>query len=355
MPLDTGTTYETEAQRWQAVQARDAGADGHFFYSVLTTGVYCRPSCAARPARRENVSFHLTCEAAERAGYRACKRCRPNGPSRAETKAAAVAEACRIIEGAEEMPSLEALAGAVGMSRYHFHRTFKEATGVTPRDYAAARRTERLKERLDGGGSVTEAFHGAGFGSNGRFYEQAGALLGMRPRDWKQGGRDAEIRFAIGQCSLGAVLVAATEKGICAIQFGDDPQKLLDGLQDRFPRARLIGGDAGFEKLVARVVGLVERPAEAISLPLDISGTAFQQRVWKALRDIPAGTTLTYGELAERIGSPAAVRAVATACASNEIAVAIPCHRVIRKGGAMAGYRWGIERKQALLAREGVA
>jgi AraC family transcriptional regulator of adaptative response/methylated-DNA-[protein]-cysteine methyltransferase len=354
MPLDTGTPYDTEAQRWQAVQARDAAADGRFYYSVLTTGVYCRPSCAARPARRENVSFHLTCEAAERAGYRACKRCRPNGPSQAERHATAVAEACRIIEGAEEMPSLEALSSAVGLSRYHFHRIFKEATGVTPRDYAVARRTARLKERLDGEGSVTEAFHGAGFGSNGRFYEQSSGLLGMRPKDWKQGGRDAEIRFALGQCSLGAVLVAATQKGICAIQFGDDPQKLLDGLQDRFPKAQFIGGDAEFEALVARVVGLVERPAEAISLPLDISGTAFQQRVWKALRDIPAGTTLTYGELAERIGSPAAVRAVATACASNEIAVAIPCHRVIRKGGAMAGYRWGIERKQALLAREGV-
>lgn len=354
MPLD-GTPYETEAQRWQAVQARDAGADGHFLYAVLTTGVYCRPSCAARPARRENVSFHLTCEAAERAGYRACKRCRPDGPSRAESKAAAVAEACRLIEVAEEMPSLEALAEAAGMSRYHFHRVFKEATGVTPRDYAAARRAERLKERLDGGGSVTEAFHGAGFGSNGRFYEQAGALLGMRPKDWKDGGRDADIRFAIGQCSLGAVLVATTERGICAIQFGDDPQALLDALQDRFPKARLIGGDAEFEALVARVVGLVERPAAAVSLPLDVRGTAFQQRVWKALREIPAGTTLTYAELAARIGSPAAVRAVATACASNEIAVAIPCHRVIRKGGALAGYRWGIERKQALLAREGVA
>lgn len=354
MPLD-GTPYETDAQRWQAVQARDAGADGHFFYAVLTTGVYCRPSCAARPARRENVSFHLTCEAAERAGYRACKRCRPNGPSQAERHATAVAEACRIIESAEEMPALEALAEAVGMSRFHFHRVFKEATGVTPRDYAAARRAERLKERLDGGGSVTEAFHGAGFGSNGRFYEQAGALLGMRPKDWKEGGRDAEIRFALGQCSLGAVLVAATEKGICAIQFGDDPQALLDALQDRFPKARLIGGDAAFEALVARVVGLVERPSETVSLPLDVRGTAFQQRVWKALREIPAGTTLTYAEVAERIGSPAAVRAVATACASNEIAVAIPCHRVIRKGGALAGYRWGIERKQALLAREGVA
>lgn len=355
MPLDLKTSYATDVQRWQAVQARDADADGHFFYAVLTTGVYCRPSCAARPARRENVSFHLTREAAERAGYRACKRCRPDGANPAERHAAAVAEACRIMAAAEEIPTLEALSAAVGMSRFRFHHVFKGATGVTPRDYAAARRAERLKERLDGGDSVTEAFHGAGFGSNGRFYEQAGSLLGMRPKEWKQGGRDAEIRFALGQCSLGAVLVAATQKGICAIQFGEDPQTLLDALQDRFPKARLIGGDAEFEALVARVVGLVERPSEAVSLPLDIRGTAFQQRVWKALRDIPAGTTLTYGELAERIGSPAAVRAVATACASNEIAVAIPCHRVIRKGGALAGYRWGIARKQALLAREGAA
>ncbi|MDB5412726.1 MAG: bifunctional DNA-binding transcriptional regulator/O6-methylguanine-DNA methyltransferase Ada [Rubritepida sp.] len=345
-------TQENDTLRWQAVQQRDGAADGSFFYAVLTTGVYCRPSCASRPARRENVSFHLTCEAAERAGYRACKRCRPDGASQAERHAAAVAEACGIIEASDEMPALEVLAGAVGLSRFHFHRIFKQATGVTPRDYAAARRADRLRQSLDGAGSVTAAFHDAGFGSNGRFYAQAGALLGMRPGEWKDGGRDAEIRFALGQCSLGAVLVAATEKGICAIHFGEEPQVLLDALQDRFPKARLIGGDAEFEKLVAQAVGLVERPHEAVALPLDVRGTAFQQRVWKALRDIPAGETASYAEVAARIGQPSAVRAVATACASNEIAVAIPCHRVVRKGGALSGYRWGVERKLALLTRE---
>ncbi|WP_424810578.1 bifunctional DNA-binding transcriptional regulator/O6-methylguanine-DNA methyltransferase Ada [Roseococcus sp. YIM B11640] len=351
MPLDTETPYETEEQRWAAVRARDAAADGHFVFSVLTTGVYCRPSCAARPARRENVSFHADGPAAERAGYRACKRCRPNGPGQAERHAAAVAEACRIIDAAEEAPSLDVLAKAVGLSRFHFHRVFREATGVTPRDYAAARRAERLKEGLESEASVTEAFHGAGFGSNGRFYEQAGALLGMRPTDWKDGGRDAEIRFAVAATSLGPLLVAATRKGICTIAFHEDEA----ALRTRFPKARLIAGDAGFEALLQRAVALVERPSESAALPLDVRGTAFQQRVWKALREIPAGTTLTYSELADRIGQPNAVRAVASACARNEIAVAIPCHRVIGKDGTMAGYRWGIERKRALLRREGAA
>ncbi|WP_159994122.1 bifunctional DNA-binding transcriptional regulator/O6-methylguanine-DNA methyltransferase Ada [Roseomonas sp. 18066] len=357
MALDATTTlrdFSSDAARWQAVQARDRAADGRFVYAVLTTGVYCRPSCPSRPKRPENLSYHATPAAAEQAGYRPCKRCRPDGPAPEAMEAAAIAQACRIIEDADEIPPLESLAAAVGLSRFHFHRRFKALTGVTPRDYAAAHRAARLRDGLETGQTVTAAYHQAGFGSNGRFYAEAEGLLGMRPGEWKDGGRDAEIRFALGECSLGSVLVAATARGICAIQLGDTPEPLLEALQSRFPKARLIGGDADFEALVARVVALVEQPAGpgAESLPLDIRGTAFQQRVWKALREIPVGRTESYAEVAARLGQPSAVRAVARACATNEIAVVIPCHRVVRTGGALAGYRWGLARKQALLERE---
>lgn len=345
--------YADEPSRLAAVRGRDRAADGHFVYAVVTTGVFCRPSCPARPARAENIRFYADPAEAVRAGYRPCKRCRPTGPDFAETQAALIARACRMIEAAEETPDLAALAAAAGLSRFHFHRLFKAVTGVTPRAWAAARRAERMRAGLAEAATVTEALYGAGYGSNSRYYEQAGAILGMTATAWRDGGRDAEIRFALGACSLGHVLVAATARGVCAIAFGDDPQSLLDGLQDRFPKARLIGGDAAFEALVARVVGLVERPGDAApALPLDIRGTAFQQRVWQALRAIPPGETATYAEIAARIGAPRAARAVARACTTNEIAVAIPCHRVVRTGGALAGYRWGVARKEALLARE---
>jgi AraC family transcriptional regulator of adaptative response/methylated-DNA-[protein]-cysteine methyltransferase len=351
--MSATTTQDAEAERWDAVRRRDRAMDGRFVYAVATTGVYCRPSCAARPARRENVSFFADGAAATRAGYRACKRCRPDGPGRAEEQAAAIARACRLIDAAEAPPPLAELAAAVGLSRFHFHRLFRETTGLTPRGYAAARRAERLREGLAAAGTVTEALYEAGFGSNGRFYEAAPAMLGMPPTAWRDGGRDAEIRFALGSCALGAVLVAATAKGVCAISLGEDPAALLDEFQARFPKARLIGGDPEFESLVARAVALVEAPgAGGEALPLDIRGTAFQQRVWQALREIPPGTTTTYTELARRIGLPRSVRAVARACASNAIAVAIPCHRVVRQDGGLAGYRWGLARKQALLARE---
>jgi AraC family transcriptional regulator of adaptative response/methylated-DNA-[protein]-cysteine methyltransferase len=339
--------------RWKAVVERDAAFDGTFVYSVRTTGVYCRPSCAARLAKPENVAFHATCEAAERAGYRACRRCRPNAPSLASRRAAAVAKACRAIEDLEEPPSLESLAGAVGMSAYHFHRVFKAATGLTPKAYAAARRAVRVRDELAvGTASVTQAIYGAGFNSSGRFYAKAEEMLGMTPTAFRKGGDAAAIKFAVGECSLGSILVAATEKGVCAILIGDDPDELSRGLQDRFPRADLIGGDAAFERLVARVVGFVEAPAFGCDLPLDVRGTAFQQRVWQALRAIPAGETASYAEIARRIGAPRSARAVAQACAANNIAVAIPCHRVVRNDGALSGYRWGVERKRALLARE---
>jgi AraC family transcriptional regulator, regulatory protein of adaptative response / methylated-DNA-[protein]-cysteine methyltransferase len=344
--------FASDEARWRALCARDPAADGAFFYAVRTTGVYCRPSCGARRPNRENVAFYESREAARRAGFRPCKRCRPDGPVPGAEQAAMIAKTCRLIESAESEPSLEALAGAAGMSRFHFHRVFKAATGVTPKAYAAARRGERLRRELGRSGTVTEAAYGAGFNSSGRFYAAAKPMLGMRPKAFRAGGKDAVIRFALGQCSLGAILVAATERGVCAIALGDDPEELLRELQDRFPKADLIGGDRDFEKLVAKVVGLVERPGAPANLPLDIRGTAFQQRVWAALARIPAGKTLSYGELAKRVGMPSAVRAVASACAANKLAVAIPCHRVLRNDGALSGYRWGVARKRALLDRE---
>jgi AraC family transcriptional regulator, regulatory protein of adaptative response / methylated-DNA-[protein]-cysteine methyltransferase len=348
----TISAFNGDDERWEAVVGRDRAADGAFYYSVRTTGVYCRPSCAARLARRENVAFHATCAEAERAGFRPCKRCRPNEGSLAERQAAAVASACRAIEQADEMPGLDELARIAGLSRFHFHRVFKWLTGVTPKAYADAHRARRVRDELAQTATVTEAIYGAGFNSNGRFYGSASDVLGMTPTDFRAGGRGLSIRFAVGECWLGSILVAATDKGVCAIALGDDPQALVHELHDRFPRARLIGGDEGFEELVAKVVGFVTEPARGLDLPLDVRGTAFQQRVWQALREIPLGATASYAEIAERIGRPKAVRAVAQACASNGLAVAIPCHRVVRLDGSLSGYRWGVERKRALLDRE---
>lgn len=339
-------------QRWSTVVARDPKADGKFYYSVRTTGVYCRPSCGSRTPRPENVRFFLTAAEAEQAGFRPCKRCKPDQPSLVEQHAELVASLCRQIESAETPPSLAVLAQAAGMSTFHVHRVFKAVTGLTPKTYAAAHRANKIRDELVRRGSVTDAIYGAGYNSNGRFYEESNRLLGMTPTTFRSGGDKAAIRFALGQCSLGAILVAASERGVCAILIGDDPETLACDLQDRFPKADLIGGDAGFEEWVAKVVGFVEMPKLGLDLPLDIRGTAFQQRVWRALREIPAGSTVSYTEIAQRIGSPKAVRAVAGACAANALAVAIPCHRVVRNDGNLSGYRWGVERKRALLERE---
>jgi AraC family transcriptional regulator of adaptative response/methylated-DNA-[protein]-cysteine methyltransferase len=338
--------------RWAAVVARDPSADGTFFYSVKTTGVYCRPSCAARLARPENVRFHATCADAERAGFRPCRRCKPDQRPLDEQHAAKVAEICRLLESAETVPHLEELASRAGLSAYHFHRVFKAVTGLTPRAYAAAVRAKRVRDELQRSGTITAAIFDAGYNSNARFYEKSDELLGMTPSNYRAGGANTQIRFAIGECSLGSILVAASERGVCAILFGDDPDALARDLQDRFPRASLIGADREFEQLVAKVVGFVEAPALGLDLPLDVRGTAFQQRVWQALRKIPAGSTVSYADIAKRIGSPSSVRAVARACAANPLAVAIPCHRVLRTDGALSGYRWGVERKRALLERE---
>jgi len=341
--------------RWAAVVAHDARSDGTFFYAVSTTGVYCRPSCGARAARPENVEFHATAADAERAGFRPCKRCKPNQLPLAEQQAGTIAELCRLIENAEHEPTLERLAHHAGLSTFHLHRLFKAITGVTPKQYAAAHRVKRVRSELGRRHTVTEAIYGAGYNSNGRFYEQSNDVLGMTPTAYRAGGANTEIRFAIGECSLGSILVAASERGVCAILIGDDPDALARDLQDRFPRAHLIGGDAKFEQLVAKVVGFVEAPALGLDLPLDVRGTAFQQRVWQALREIPAGRTVSYSQIANRIGAPKAVRAVGAAVGANPLAVAIPCHRVIRRDGSLCGYRWGVERKRALIEREAVA
>ncbi|WDD93128.1 bifunctional DNA-binding transcriptional regulator/O6-methylguanine-DNA methyltransferase Ada [Burkholderia sp. FERM BP-3421] len=338
--------------RWAAVLARDPRADDQFVYAVRTTGVYCRASSTSRIPRPENVEFFDTPQAAEAAGYRPSKRAASDQTRIAEHHAAIVADACRQIETAEAEPGLTALARHADMSPYHFHRVFKSVAGVTPKAYALAHRAKRLRERLAQNASVTDAIYEAGFNSNSRFYEASNGVLGMTPSDFRAGGANTDIHFALGECSLGSILVAQSERGVCSILLGDDPDALLRDLQDQFPHANLIGGDPGYETLVARVVGFIEEPGIGLDLPLDVRGTAFQQRVWQALRTIPVGTTATYADIAAKIGAPKAVRAVAQACGANHLAVAIPCHRVIRSDGNLSGYRWGIERKRQLLERE---
>jgi len=338
--------------RWAAILARDPKADALFVYGVKTTGVYCRPSSASRLPRPENVEFFDTPAHAEAAGYRASKRAAGDQTQLAAHHAQRVADACRQIEQADTPPSLNALALQANMSPFHFHRVFKAVTGLTPKGYASAHRSRKVREGLKGERTVTDALYNAGFNSNSRFYESANQLLGMTPGDYKAGGTNNAILFAVGQCSLGAILVAQSARGVCAILLGDDPDQLVRDLQDQFPKAELVGADQRFEQLVAQVVGLIEAPAVGLDLPLDLRGTAFQERVWQALRDIPPGSTASYAQIAERIGAPKSFRAVAQACGANSLAVAIPCHRVVRSNGELSGYRWGVERKQQLLARE---
>src|SRR6267378_2859780 len=354
-PSAKNTQLETITEndpRWASVVARDPQPPLKFCYSVKTTGVYCRPSCAARLPKPENVQFYRTCQDAEKAGFRPCKRCKPDQASPVEQHTEKIASACRLIESSETPPSLELLAQHVGLSTYHFHRVFKATTGLTPKEYAAAHRDKLVRKTLSQSDTVTDAIYDAGYNSNSRFYETSNQVLGMTPSNYRAGGSQTNIRFAVGECSLGSILVAQSDRGICAILLGDDPDSLVRELQDQFLKANLIGGDAGFERLVAKVVGFVEAPALGLDLPLDVRGTAFQQRVWQALRNIPAGSTASYSEIAERIGAPKAVRAGAHACGANALAVAIPCHRVVRNDGALSGYRWGVERKRALLEKE---
>jgi AraC family transcriptional regulator of adaptative response/methylated-DNA-[protein]-cysteine methyltransferase len=338
--------------RWTAVLARDARADGTFVFAVRTTGVFCRPSCAARRPKPQNVELFADAAAAQRAGYRACRRCAPVGRAPAREQADLVAALCRVIDAAESPPSLRELAADAGLSPWHLQRVFKAAVGLSPREYAAARRRERVRDALAAGAPVTAALHAAGYGSSGRFYGEAETVLGMAPARYRAGGVGEVVQFATAPCALGHVLAAATAKGVCAILLGDEPRALGDELRQRFPRAELRPAGADFAATLTAVCGLVDAPGSRCELPLDVRGTAFQQRVWQALRTIPAGARVSYTQLAARLGMPNGSRAVARACAQNPIAVAVPCHRVVRKGGELAGYRWGLARKRALLARE---
>jgi AraC family transcriptional regulator of adaptative response/methylated-DNA-[protein]-cysteine methyltransferase len=342
----------SDDERWSAVMRRDADANGTFYYAVKTTGVYCLPSCASKRPLRTNVEFFGSAAEARAGGYRPCKRCRPDGNTVEEQQAQKIAAACKLIEDSDSVPTLNELAAAAGMSSYHFHRVFKAVTGLTPKAYAVAHRAERMQQALSEGGSVTRAVYDAGFNSTGRFYEATDRALGMTPSAFRAGGEGMRIRFGIGACSLGAILVAATSRGICSIVLGNDAEAVLHELQDRFPKAELVGGDREFENWMATVIGFVEAPEHRFDLPLDVQGTTFQRRVWQALTQIPVGSRVSYAEIAKKIGAPRAVRAVAQACAQNTIAVAIPCHRVVRTDGSLSGYRWGVERKRALLDRE---
>lgn len=341
-----------DSERWRAVVDRDPKADGAFWYAVKTTGVFCRPSCAARLPKRENVTFHASLAEAEAAGFRPCRRCRPTEPALAGRQADAVARACRLLEEGEETPSLDAVAAAVAMSRFHFQRVFRKITGLTPKAWAREHRAGRLRDALRVEPTVTDALYAAGFNSSSRFYESADRMLGMKPRAFRSGAPDTTLRFAVGECSLGVILVAATDKGVCSILFGDTVAALETDLRRRFPKAEIVAGDRTFARTVRAVIRFVEAPRLGLDLPLDLRGTAFQRRVWTALREIRAGSTASYAEVAARIGAPGSARAVAQACAANALAVAVPCHRVVHADGSLSGYRWGVERKRTLLERE---
>jgi AraC family transcriptional regulator of adaptative response/methylated-DNA-[protein]-cysteine methyltransferase len=337
---------------WEAVTHRDAGAAGTFVYGVVTTGIYCRPGCPSRLPNRRNVRFFETWQGAEAAGFRACKRCSPRSPDARDAATAAVVAACRTIETADQEPSLQDLADAAGFSPYHFQRLFKRIVGVSPKHYAAEVRLDRVRDGLHAEATVTGAIYDAGYASSSRFYAAAPAALGMTPSTYRQGGQGVSIRYAVTESYLGWVLVAATDRGICRIDLGETPEALKARLEADFPEADLGPGGPAFDAVVAQVVALLEAPERGLALPLDIQGTAFQRRVWAALQEIPAGATASYGEIAARIGEPQAARAVAQACAHNTLAVAIPCHRVVRSDGSLGGYRWGLDRKAALLERE---
>jgi AraC family transcriptional regulator of adaptative response/methylated-DNA-[protein]-cysteine methyltransferase len=339
-------------QLWTAFEARDAGADGRFVVAVLSTGIYCKPSCPARRPKRENVRFYPVCEAAERAGYRACKRCRPNLVEAANPRLAAIRKAARLIDEADAIPTLTMLGRAVGISPHHLQRLFTEIVGVSPRAYGEAKRVARLKADLKAGEPVAQAMYGAGYGSASRLYEKAKAELGMTPARYRKGGVGEEVRFAIKKSPLDLLMVAATERGVCMIALGEDEAKLTRRLQAEFPEAAVARDEAGLGAYVEPILRHLSGKLPHLALPIDIRATAFQRRVWQELQRIPAGETASYREVARRIGKPKAVRAVANACASNPVALVIPCHRVIRANGELGGYGWGPKRKQALLARE---
>lgn len=345
-------TYTTDEARWEALVQRDQDADGTFVYAVITTDIYCRPVCASKRPKRENVRFFDTHKLAETAGFRPCKRCHPQVVDRHEFYRSIIVDACRRIEASLEPPTLQELADAAGYSPTYFHRLFKKIAGMTPKRYAVMIRDNRVRSSLQSTSTITETIYEAGFNSSSRFYDTSLDKLGMQPSSYRQGGAGVKIRYVITQCYLGWALIAATEKGLCAIEFAGDAQTLEDSLRAKFSQAEIVENDNQFQTMVNRVLTYLASPHDVLDLPLDIRGTVFQQRVWQALREIPPGSSASYSQIAEHLNQPTAARAVAQACAANKIAVAIPCHRVVRRDGTLGGYRWGIERKRLLLERE---
>ncbi len=348
-----GQTFATDDARYRAVEARDKSADGLFILAVKTTGVYCRPHCPSRTPKRQNVLFYHRPEEARAAGFRACRRCNPDASAPRDTRLDAVRAACRLIESAEDTaPTLEELGEAAALSPFHLQRTFKAVMGITPRQYWDARRVGKLKANLKAGEGVASALYGAGYGSSSRLYEKAGSQLGMTPASYGKGGDGAVIAYAFTETALGLVLVGATRAGICFVGVGDDEAMLLVELQGDYPKATLAADPDGLGDTVAEVAATLDGREPHVGLPIDVRGTAFQRQVWESLRAIPMGETRTYSELAAAAGRPKAVRAAASACANNPVALIVPCHRAIGTDGTMRGYRWGVERKRALLDTE---
>jgi AraC family transcriptional regulator, regulatory protein of adaptative response / methylated-DNA-[protein]-cysteine methyltransferase len=341
-----------ETKFWEALVNRDSSAEGKFVYAVKTTGVYCRPSCPSRLPNRDNVLFFKTPLEAEKLGFRACKRCRPNSASKQEQQAEVVAKICKQIQESDVPLTLDTMAQSAGLSPHHFLRVFKKIVGLTPKQFAIAHRTKQVRKQLHENATVTQAIYEAGFETTSNFYDQSDSFLGMKPSQYQQGAGGITIRYTVQSCWLGLLLIAATTKGICSIAFGDSDIELTSKLRADFSKAQFIENDQEFDSWVAEVLKLIESPHQLHELPLDIQGTAFQQIVWHALRKIKPGTTVSYADMAKKIGNSNAVRAIANACATNQIAVAIPCHRVIGSDGSLKGYRWGPDRKKRLLAKE---
>ena len=351
-PMKPQTIYNTDDRRWKAVARREQSADRCFYYAVMTTGIFCRPGCPSRLPKRENVEYFISSQAAMASGYRPCKKCKPTATNANEDTERKIIAACRIIENSTAVPKLADLARKLQLSPYYFHRLFKKVVGVTPKQFGSSHRSRRLSNSLKTSRSITDAFYDAGFSSSSGAYDKNQSQLSMKPKEYRAGGVGLTLHYGVAACTFGWIMVAGTDRGICSIEIDDDPALLLQQLQERFPQATVTQAGPGFANLVRDVVKFIKAPQNSFNIPLDIQGTAFQIQVWSILRQIEPGKTMSYTEVAEKIGNPKAVRAVAGACASNKLAVVIPCHRVISKNGELGGYRWGVERKKMLLDNE---